>query len=111
MIDKHTKGFKTHIETSVYSYLGELTCSNELTDVVKAKQEVLDWIIAVLDRTEQDMNKCKSESGFRKFKVKCDVCNGTGNDGDCEWCMASGYTIVTVYDDIVPLGAIEELSI
>lgn len=48
---------------------------------------------------------------MRKFKVKCDSCNGTGNNGNCDWCEGAGYKIVTSHDDQVPIGAFEEISI
>lgn len=60
MLSKQTKEFKTHLETSVHSYLGEITCFNrfnESEDIVKAKKEVLNWFIEVLNKTEDIMNK------------------------------------------------------
>lgn len=46
---------------------------------------------------------------MRRFKVVCDNCNGTGKDGDCDWCMSSGYHVVVRKDNNVPLGAFEEI--
>ena len=46
---------------------------------------------------------------MRRFKVTCDHCNGTGRDGDCDWCMGAGYMIIVTKGDIVPLGAFEEI--
>lgn len=49
---------------------------------------------------------------MRRFKVKCDHCNGTGNNGNCDWCNGSGYTIVTTKtNDAEPIGAIKELPL
>jgi hypothetical protein len=47
---------------------------------------------------------------MRKFKVICDHCEGTGDDGSCDWCNGCGELIVKCNnDDIIPLGAYEEI--
>lgn len=48
---------------------------------------------------------------LRRFKVVCDSCDGTGNDGDCDYCEGSGYMIVTTKCGKVPLGAFEEIKL
>lgn len=47
---------------------------------------------------------------MRKFKVICDHCEGTGKNGDCDWCLGSGYHIAVTKGDKVPLGAFEEIK-
>lgn len=46
---------------------------------------------------------------IRKFIVKCDNCNGTGKNGNCDYCLGSGKLIVTTKNGDIPMNVIIEV--
>ena len=53
----------------------------------------------------------EKEPWLRRFKVVCEDCNGTGEDGDCDYCEGSGTLIVTTKGGVIPRGAFEEITL